>query len=80
MLAGIIGQPGITKPELCRQTGLPVSTVHHAVQALLARALIVEMGTAASGGGRCPIRYEVNGGAGVVAALSVRLDHVDAGV
>lgn len=80
VLAGIIGQPGITKPELCRQTGLPVSTVHHAVQALLARALIVEMGTAASGGGRCPMRYEVNGGAGVVAALSVRLDHVDAGV
>lgn len=80
VLAGIIGQPGITKPELCRQTGLPVSTVHHAVQALLARALIVEMGPAASGGGRCPMRYEVSGGAGVVAALSVRLDHVDAGV
>ena len=80
VLAGIISQPGITKPELCRQTGLPVSTVHHAVQALLARALIVEMGPAASGGGRCPMRYAVNGGAGVVAALSVRLDHVDAGV
>lgn len=80
VLAGIIGQPGITKPELCRDTGLPVSTVHHAVQALLARALIVEMGPAASGGGRCPMRYAVNGGAGVVAALSVRLDHVDAGV
>ena len=80
ILGEIIRQPGITKPELCRTAELPVSTVHHAVTALLSRGLIVELGKDTSGGGRCPMRYAVNGGLGVVVALSIRLDHVDAGV
>lgn len=80
LLGQLIGAPGSTKPELCERTGLPVSTVHNAISSLLNHGLIQEMGAATSSGGRCPMQYHVNNSLGVVVAVSIRLQHVTAGV
>ena len=51
-------QPGITKPELCNQTGLMPSTVHGAVAKLLDDQLIVRQGMAASNGDGAPANID----------------------
>lgn len=80
LLNQLISTPGSTKPELCQKTGMPVSTVHNAIGALLKRGLIRELGTGTSSGGRCPMRYQINEKLGVVVGVSIRLHCVDAGV
>ncbi|MCE5343085.1 MAG: ROK family transcriptional regulator [Eubacteriales bacterium] len=73
-------QPGITKPELCNQTGLMPSTVHGAVAQLLADKIIVRQGTAASSGGRRASQYRLAANIGCVGSISIRLNHLEVGI
>jgi len=72
--------PGISKPELCAQTGLMPSTVHVAVARLLEQKLIVCQGMAASSGGRRASQYRLATGIGCVGSISMRLNHLEVGV
>lgn len=73
-------RPGISKPEMCEQTGLMPSTVHGAVAKLLDDKLIVCRGMAESSGGRRAGQYRVAPDIGFVGSLSMRLNHLEAGV
>ena len=72
--------PGITKPELCSQTGLMPSTVHGAVARLLEDKLIVRHGAAASNGGRRAGQYRLAPDIGYVGSISIRLNHLEVGI
>lgn len=72
--------PGISKPELCNQTGLMPSTVHSAVAQLLKDKLIVCQGMAASTGGRRASLYRLASDIGCVGSISIRLDRLEVGI
>jgi predicted NBD/HSP70 family sugar kinase len=55
-----------TRAELARVTGLSRSTVSQRVDALLDNGLVIEEGTAPSGGGRPALRLRINAGAGLI--------------
>ena len=76
----IYRQPGITKPDICNQTGLMPSTVHGAVARLLMDRLIVRQGMAASNGGRRASQYRLAEDIGFVGSINIRLNHLEVGV
>ena len=80
LLRALVRAPGSTKPELCGVTGLPPSTVHHSMQALEEMGFVREIGAAASNGGRRALRYRLNSGLGLLAAVSIRIDCLSAGI
>jgi len=73
-------EPGISKPEMCNRTGLMPSTVHGAVARLLEEKLVVCQGMAASSGGRRASQYRLAEDIGCVGSVSIRLNHLEAGV
>ncbi|NLI20811.1 MAG: ROK family transcriptional regulator [Clostridiales bacterium] len=73
-------QPGISRPELCKRTGLMPSTMHVAIVKLMADGLIVTQGMAASNGGRRANQYRLAPGIGCVGSISIRLNRMEAGV
>jgi predicted NBD/HSP70 family sugar kinase len=77
MLQLINRTPGITKPEICAASGLMPSTVHGAVERLMADGLLVRTGSAASKGGRRAGQYRLAADIGCVGGVNVRLNHLE---
>ena len=65
----------VSRAEVARATGMSATTAAARIDDLLARGLVVEVGTGASRGGRPPRRLQVRGDAGVVAAVALGEQH-----
>lgn len=80
VLQALLRAPGSTKPELCKITALPPSTMHHIMSALEAQNLVCPYGVAASTGGRRAARYQLNNKAGVLGAVNMQSNALEVGL
>src|SRR5688572_11372292 len=75
LLRLIRGGEAVTRAELARRTGMSRSTIGPRVDALLARALVYEVGDSASTGGRPPTVLAFNDAAGTVLVADLGATH-----
>lgn len=75
LMEHIAAGSAVTRAALARATGLARSTVSQRVDALLATGLIVEDGTAPSGGGRPALLLRLNPEAGLILSADLGATH-----
>ncbi len=69
-------QGGYSRASLAREVGLSRAAVSTIVNELLARGIVREAERVSTGGGRPPIRLEINPGGGLVAGVDIGVTHV----
>ena len=72
--------PGISKPEISRQTGLTASAVHGIVSFLQERGVVKCVGAAGSSGGRRAAMYMIPQELGFFVGVSIRIDRLEMGL
>ncbi len=80
VLKAIQQQPGISRPELCRDCELTPSTVQSIIQSLERSAVIEYVGLAHSTGGRKAQCYRLRGDQYAIVSVNIRIDHLEVGI
>lgn len=80
ILKSIKSNPGISRPEIARQTGLTIVTVNSLVSELIDKNLVLEEGYADSCGGRKAQTYRFNNDAFLVVGVNLRVGAGTVGV
>jgi len=80
VIRSIHGQPGISKPQLCKECGLTPSTVQGIVSLLSENGVVTGLDSSDSTGGRKAQRYTINQEYKIIIGVSIRIQRVDIGI